>query len=605
MNLLFLNNLVPDGFQVPNFFSTTKLSEPDKDTSIDETITNFLLGYNQKAGIASICLPVSLNSNFLEFTGLTLAHHLRLTKELYFREIPIIFFGAISSNYIAKMTPLASILFTPNVYYVDLNNYNFDQIAESIKKINRNKKFDFDKYLNYTNIESPANYDSHHTIANDWALARYFSMFKPDYENADYNELKSKVSKLTYPKTLHYKYVESKAERQLFNREKHYYTPQLNNIAGVRIGIIDDEAEKGWGDFYKYFLGKAGGDVEIFNFQADESKTNLLMRLEQWIKDVNIDLFIIDLRLHDEDFEKINSEDLSGNKIISYIKSECKGKQIIVATASNKIWNFKQSIDLGVSSFIVKESPETFDTREKTKESLRKLAVEVDSAIDKLFLADLYRRLKFLRNNYKIDSSEKLFSDLVFSKNGILYQIFELLNHNYKSDSILNQCLLLCFQILENYCDLSSVGNFGSGAKNGNKASSGFIWKKDNTKQDIYVNIKEDQKSSRFEIVYGTFPFMIANSNSTVTTYNVFDNMKVTTSLKSGLDSSALIKIISVLHYRENIKKEDINKIIKLRYYRSNVSAHYTGKINRNHRITAKDDIIFFISIFEKIFLED
>ncbi|MCZ2100080.1 MAG: hypothetical protein LC107_00915, partial [Chitinophagales bacterium] len=78
----------------------------------------------------------------------------------------------------------------------------------------------------------------------------------------------------------------------------------------------------------------------------------------------------------------------------------------------------------------------------------------------------------------------------------------------------------------------------------------------------------------------------------------------LTLSLKPGLDASSLVKMISVLHFRENIEKSDIERMMKLRYYRSNVSAHFTGRVKSEYKITAKDDIVFLIGMFEKIFIK-
>jgi hypothetical protein len=77
--------------------------------------------------------------------------------------------------------------------------------------------------------------------------------------------------------------------------------------------------------------------------------------------------------------------------------------------------------------------------------------------------------------------------------------------------------------------------------------------------------------------------------------------MELRTRFSSGLDATSLIKMISVLHFRENINKTDIEKIIRLRYYRSNVAAHLTGKVRSDKKINA-NDIVFFVDLFIKLF---
>lgn len=600
-NILILNNnldRIADNDLFPAFFKLEKVSQPNYDEDLNVAITNYLISLNSSE-INSVTLPISLSNNFLELSGLIVGYHIRLTKELKYRSTPLIFYGSLSIDVIAKISPLTSILFTQNVHYVNINDFSFDKIATSINSIQQ-KPFDFGKFMEFIRIEPPANYKSHHSIANDWALARYFSMIEKENGNEIYDRLGNKVSKLDYTKTLHFKYLESTEERQKFNKRK-FYTPHFKKVSGLTIGIIEDEADKGWGDFYQFLFNKSGANVDIFQFHKDESKIDLISRLKKWIDEKDssknpIDIYVVDLRLHDEDFEEKDSNKITGNQIIKYIKNKNKGIQVVVSTASNKVWNFQKSIDVGVTSFIVKESPETFNTREKTKQTMENLTKEVDKAADKAFLAELYRKIELLKKNYVLNSNEKDFISLVFGKKGLLNKIFELLNIDCFNNAVLDQCLILCFQILENYCNLETVGSFDK--------YSGCVWLKDKSRFDVYINQPNLKILTWFELNMGKFDFQKDLSSETLIGYNVFPSMELKSSFQSGLDASFIVKMISVLHFRENIDKADIEKIIRLRYYRSNVSAHLTGRVKSDIKITAKEDIAFLIRIFEKLFIK-
>jgi hypothetical protein len=608
-NILILNDILAENFSLPDFFASEKIAPPNYDDDIDTAINNYLISLNNRE-INSITLPISLSNNFLELSGIRVGHHIRLTKEFRYRTITLIFYGPLNIDLIARTSPLASILFTPNVHYVNINEYSFAKIADSIKSISQSDVFNFHKYLDYTRIEPPANYQSHHSIANEWALARYYSMLENNNGYESYDRLSIKVSKLDYTKTLHFKYVESKLERQKFKKD-HFYTPKFKKISGMTVGIIDDEEYKGWGDFYHYLLEKSGARTEIFQFKKNESKTALVIRLKEWIDANNssknpIHIYIVDLRLHDDDFEEKNNEKITGNQIIKYIKTQNKGIQILVSTASNKVWNLQKNIELGVTSFFVKESPETYRTREETRLSMINFTNELDNAAEKSFLATLFEKIELLKNNHIINTNnESDFGNLVFGKNGLLDKIFQLLYLDCFSDAVLNQCLLICFQILENYCDLTSIGSFGHNMTTGQKLSSGFIWKKDTSKFDVFINQPNSKISTWFELKTGKFDFQDDFSNDTIIGYNAFSKMELRSSFQSGIDASSLIKIISVLHFRENIEQCHIERLIKLRYYRSNVSAHLTGKVKSNSKITAEDDILFIIGIFEKVFVRN
>ena len=604
MNILFVSDFLKNSSIIPDFFTIEQVASPNYNENLDVAITNYLHTLNNKR-INSITLPISLGDNFLELTGLRIAYHIRLSKELSFREVPLIFFGSVDINTIAKLSPLASLLFTQKVNYVNINEFSFDKIVESIKTLDSKKALDFDKFLEFINIEPPANYQSSHSVANDWALARYFSVLEKDEKSDTYLQLKKKVENLDYINTLHFKYNENRSDREKFNRKKHSYTPLIRNIDNLTIGIIEDESDKGWGEFYNYLLGKSKAKTVNFQFYKEESKLDLLTRLKLWVDSNNslenpIDIYIVDLRLHDDDFNEKRVNEITGNLIIDYIKSINKGTQIVISTASNKVWNFQKNINVGVSSFVVKESPESFSNRNETKSSLINLANNISDASEKAFLATLYRKVKEIKENHNIKSEETEFIDTVFAKNGLLDKILELLILDSENEAVLNQSLLLCFQILEIYCDLKSIASFG-GSRN---LSSGFIWDKEGNNSEIFINKPNSKIHTLFELKMGKFDFQEDNSSTTPVGYTAYPKMEYKNSFKSGLDSSSLVKIISVLHFREKINKNKIERIIKLRYYRSNVAAHFTNRVKPNYKITAKDDIVFLVGVLEEIFLE-
>jgi hypothetical protein len=309
--------------------------------------------------------------------------------------------------------------------------------------------------------------------------------------------------------------------------------------------------------------------------------------------------------LHNDDFEEKDFEKLSGIQIIKFLKSKNPGIQVIVSTASNKVWNYQKCLDAGVKYFSVKEAPETFNTRSETIASFHHFSMQVSRAVKDIYLADLFRKIEVLKHqnifaNFS-GEKDKEFANLTFGKNGLLEQIFNLLILDSASEAIINQCLLLSFQILENYCNLSSVGNFGS---DNSHLSSGYIWRKENNQIQVFVT-QSTQISTRLELVYGNFALQTDHSYQTPISFNAFENMELRTVFRSGLDSSSLVKMISILHFRENFLKDDIEKLMELRYYRSNVAAHLTGNINADpaFKITSSD-IVFFINKFKKIFIK-
>ena len=190
-----------------------------------------------------------------------------------------------------------------------------------------------------------------------------------------------------------------------------------------------------------------------------------------------------------------------------------------------------------------------------------------------------------------------MFANLTFGKNGLLDQIFNLLVLDNSDEAVIHQCLLIAFQILENYCELKSIGIFDF------KNSSGKVCQLNNNKLIDIFTLSSDNKNilTKLEIIKGRIEFQNENGAETIKSFRVFENSVLLSSYSGGIDATSLIKIISILHFRHSIDKLDIERIIALRYYRSNVAAHLTGGVNADYKIDA-NDIAFFINLFTMIF---
>lgn len=604
-------------FNRTHFFSISEqfVFDVDFDKDVDFYIDDILSKGDLREKLEKsdvVFIKVALSQNYLEYLGLRLAYHIRLTNSLGEKaHIPIVFIAEESFQFLGLTYSEPSILYTGGIYLIKETMEDYDKVLRWIDQGKIKPLKDFDGFVNSINISPPANYQSHHSVANEWALARNFSMFEKDETNEWYNGLREKILDLDYLKTLDYKFTEAKASRQKFNPKKHSYTPIIKGVEKMRIGVIDDEIDKGWLAFYSYIFNLSNAEPNPFKgFRKDVSREELIKQIQDWIlqnlqSTEPTDLFLIDLRLHDDDFSEQDFENLSGVQIIKFIKSKNQGIQIVVSTASNKVWNFQRCLEYGVRYYSIKESPETYNTREETRNTLVNLSKQITGAAEKSFLAGIYRDIQVLKaNNLFIrENKEKEFGEIVFAPNGLLDQIFNLLILDSTSDAVINQCLLLCFQVIENYCDLKTVGDFGKDSSSAKRLSSGFVWSKLSGKKPVFINQPNQKISTLFELKYGRFDFQVEESNETPKSFKVFDKMEIISSYKSGIDASSLVRMITVLYFRESIAHDEIDKIIKLRYYRSNVAAHYTGKVKQGFKKITAEEISFFIQVFKQIFL--
>ena len=128
------------------------------------------------------------------------------------------------------------------------------------------------------------------------------------------------------------------------------------DAAGKKILLIDDEADKGWGDVLCKMLPNS--EFKTIQEQVPDYE-HLSNDAKKEIKSGKYDLIFLDLRMNGvAEEDTLRPDDFSGMKILKAIKEQNKGNQVIMFTASNKAWNMKALLDEGVDGYYIKESPE-------------------------------------------------------------------------------------------------------------------------------------------------------------------------------------------------------------------------------------------------------
>ena len=350
-------------------------------------------------------------------------------------------------------------------------------------------------------------------------------------------------------------------------------------------------------------INKSKGSLFNCPISKNAERNQLITKIKNWIikkiKDENISIFIIDLRLCDADHNEINFEELTGIQIIDFIKNKInKGIQIIVSTASNKIWNLQNCIKYGVDSFTIKESPNSYAKREETRISLVEIERNLVKAAEKTILVEFYNKIEILKSMEVVNEPD--FNQLVFGSRGFLNNIEDLIFSKYNEQDILHSCLIICFKIIENYCNLKSIIDFRD--SNQKRVGSGKIIDKYNNLVNIY-STENNQTLSKVEIIRGRYDFMNNKTNNTPVSFKTFEEPKYNQVKYSSKQFLLFLKIISIFKWRENIDQKTIEEIMRYRYIRNNISAHLTGNIRKNTvKLTLKKDIMFFINLFDKIF---
>lgn len=343
-----------------------------------------------------IVIPFTFNlENYLELTGLRVAAHIRLTPSWRKITTPILFVGSDSRETIGKLSKLGSIV---NSYHVFLTNTKEEKtLVEEIRTIVDHYPCDDDdsflhsgrykNFLNTLDISAPSNYGTHHSIANEWAITRWIQMFS-------WNEQEPEIGNKSVLNMLYFKYLMAKeGARELFTKNwkrKHPIEPLIRGVKGKKVLYIDDEGGKGWYSLLNAIFKNSDSELFTYPFENNLSKKDLVVSLKSYIDEHKADCYLIDLRLHDDDFKKdVAPKDFTGILIADYIKKKNIGNQVVMFTASNKSWNYKEAIKVAkVDDYVIKESPEYNYSRFDTYQNFCKFSDVIQNAIKKSYIAD-------------------------------------------------------------------------------------------------------------------------------------------------------------------------------------------------------------------------
>ena len=336
------------------FAPTVKeLSNSDIDTFISKKI----LSKFDTEEFEIIYIRDTLSKNYIDFYGLVLAYHIRLSiKELNEKSLlPIVILSDINSYTINKITSLGKILFTKNIFLASNNDtalIKFNDSDLNLKKLTREEyKNDF---INKIEIKPPKDYLSHHSITNEWAIYQWGQLLGVHTAAIDKNT--QNISSMLYFKYLVNKY-------HLEDKTKKYNT--LVEKSG-NILLIDDKGVDGWNDIINKFISSNYKSVNFFTLEEKQEekifKDKDIEELKQFTKtkinECNPDIILLDLRLleHiDNNQEKVL--EISGIKLLKYIKKLNPSIQVIIFSASTDSLILDELYANGILGYIKKDSP--------------------------------------------------------------------------------------------------------------------------------------------------------------------------------------------------------------------------------------------------------
>lgn len=269
-------------------------------SDLDRYISNEIIPQVKDKEFDIIYIKDALSENYIDFYGLVLAYHIRLSNELKNKKlVPIVILSEINSHTINKITSLGNILFTKNVFISEnaLSTVEkFDHLIPVKLTIEQYKK----TFLNKVEIEAPKDYLSHHSITNEWAIYQWSHLLGVDTEAIQSN--RNKINSMLY-----FKYLVNK-----YNLTARDEIPSEIKLRTGKILLIDDKCEEGWHDVLSGFMGKYYSDVEFESLGRDFKDIKEIKRIKEQVKNkietFNPDIVLLDLRLMEEVDSLINTD---------------------------------------------------------------------------------------------------------------------------------------------------------------------------------------------------------------------------------------------------------------------------------------------------------
>lgn len=263
-----------------------------------------------------------------------------------------------------KHCKYSNILKLPNVRYVYNNRL---EIERFLGRFSPNLDIDWNECkenVKTISIDRPASYQSSHSVTNEWSIYRWSKQLGIDNIAID-NEIDD---------LLYFNYLKT-----IFHETDIKNTNNFVLSTKGKVLLIDDEVGKGWGKFFDCFCKELTFSSIGEDFKKATSQQEIIDIAAEKVEGFDPDVVILDLRLMDNDFEDtILPEQLTGAMIFNKIKEINRGIQVIIFSASNKIWNYYHIDHDGI---ILKESPEKSAIENYTEKCIDALISSIDRGI--------------------------------------------------------------------------------------------------------------------------------------------------------------------------------------------------------------------------------
>lgn len=516
----------------------------------------------------------------------TLALHIALRIRLMLLSLKrtslcaIIFVSESSFETMVDYSVSSLLLMTKGVYWV-----NQEELTNAIENANPITPTQYvSEFLNLIKIQPKENVEGRHSIANEWGADVLSKVIT--------SGVKSEFIPLRTSSSLYFMYCSVIAlnvddiDKIVNDIPRNFLLRTLKITDNINYLLIDDEAQKGWGEVLNILMPNACATIH------DKKTTNyedLPQNIKRRIETGEFGIIFLDLRMNGVEEEAIiNPKEFSGMKILSGIKKINPGIQVIMFTATNKGWNVKAMLDEGANGYYMKESPEYHFKLSYSEQNAKAFVETIETCLKDSYLKDIWLKKKGALEN--LDSYEDL-NDLYRVIKLNWESAFILLNQHHYKDALLQ--LLMAIEAYAN--------KYTKEYPDGSRA---VVYSKNvNFKYDIGEDEESciyDKDGSYYKPRFGSFEKFQNGKEKHIVNIDIDENG----SCKDYLKLSLIIKITAVMDQHLG-SIEGIKQVCELIFIRNNRLAHHgiSNEYIESKRPITKEDCQFIFDLTYKLIM--
>lgn len=411
----------------------------------DENLSKKIQEWCNQKKYDNIFIPLCFGEILSDYNGLRLATHIRCTPSL--NQLSRIFiYSFVDMEYLLH-DEYFNILQSKNVHFVNHSKEAFQKAANA--SFSPLKETELAKEIKKLALNPPNNYFDNHSITNEYAIHQWAKTIGCEEDEALEDVFKNVNNNLyfKYLRTINPIY-----EIDRISKDK----LKIDNISKAKVLLIDDEANKGWFEIFAVLLDDLNSASKVhLDYLGEDfkklSQEEIINKSLDKIKEDDIDVVILDFRLNPNDFTSRRPEEVTSVKLLRKIKAYNPGIQVIVFSATDKVWNLQALQKAGADWFAHKDGGNQL--KQTIGSFLDKLKTCVDKAIKLKPIYKSFSSLKKLSKYMSDDFKKRLENNLTIS--------FELLRKSYEKRKFRNHAYLQLFLIIEEFLKEDTVFEFG------------------------------------------------------------------------------------------------------------------------------------------------